>query len=90
MKTKYYAYPMKHLISMDASGKLDFPASKIAQDELAANPEFDRQTEVLLDLRDADCNLTTVDLYDSRDGRLLMQCTQGDLPRPQLSGRAVS
>ena len=64
MKTKYFAYPMKHLIIMDASGKMDFPASKIALDELAANPEFDRQTEVLLDLRDADCNLTTVDLYD--------------------------
>ena len=49
---------------MDVSGKLDLPASRHALEELAADPEFDARTEVLLDLRDVDCEMSTVDIYD--------------------------
>jgi len=42
----------------------DLPASKTALKKLAADPRFDAQTEVLLDLRDIKCELSTLDIYE--------------------------
>ena len=42
----------------------DLPASKAALKKLAADPNFDAQTEVLLDLRDVSCALSTLDIYE--------------------------
>ena len=64
MESTHRVFPLRHLIVMDLSGKLDLTASKIALKELAADPEFDAKTEVLLDLRDVDCEMSTVDIYD--------------------------
>jgi hypothetical protein len=64
MRTEHLALPLQHLIIVDASGTLDLPASKAALDKLAADPEFDSRTEVLLDLRDVDCKLSTLDIYE--------------------------
>ena len=32
--------------------------------KLAADPQFDPQTEVLLDWRDVECEMSTLDIYD--------------------------
>ena len=64
MRIRHQAFPLKHLIVCDASGSFDLSASKALLRELAADPDFDANTEVLLDLRDIDCHMSTVDLYD--------------------------
>lgn len=64
MKTKHEVFPVKHLIVMDASGSLDLDASKVALKKLAADPDFDSRSEILLDLRDVECHMSTADIYD--------------------------
>ena len=63
MKTTHKAFPFKHLIVMDASGTLDLAASQAALAKLAADPCFDSHTEVLLDMRDVECVMSTTDVY---------------------------
>ena len=58
------AYPLKNLIVMTAAGTLDLAASKAAVKILAADPDFGTQCEVLLDLRDIDCAMSTTDLFN--------------------------
>jgi hypothetical protein len=64
MKTQIKVYPLKHLIVMDASGTLDLEASKAALALLVANPGFNASDEVLLDLRDVECEVSTTDLFE--------------------------
>jgi hypothetical protein len=64
MQTRHKAFPLEHLIVVDAKGICDLPASKAALEKLAADPQFDAQTEVLLDLRDVQCELSTLDIYE--------------------------
>ena len=64
MEATHRAFPLSHLIILDASGRLDLAASRNALKDLASDPEFDAKTEVLLDLRDVDCDMSTVDIYD--------------------------
>ena len=45
-------------------GVCDLSASKAALKKLAADPQFDSQTEVLLDLRDVKCQMSTLDIYE--------------------------
>ena len=63
MKTSNEFYQAQHLFVMDASGVLDLQASKIALAKLAADPDFDSRSEVLLDLRNIQCALTTNDIF---------------------------
>ena len=55
---------MKNLILVDAQGICDLPASKAALRKLANDPSFNAQTEVLLDLRDVTCEMSTLDIYE--------------------------
>ncbi len=64
MKTTRKAYPFKDLIIMTSSGTIDLAASKVALKNLAADPEFDRHYEILLDLRDSECELSVTDVYE--------------------------
>lgn len=64
MNAKSKAYPLKNLIVMTAAGTLDLAASKAALKLLAANPDFSTRCEVLLDLRDTDCAMSTTDIFD--------------------------
>ena len=63
MKTLHKAFPLDKLIVVDAHGRLDLEGSKRMLREIAADPQFDAMTEVLLDLRDVDCEMTTLDIY---------------------------
>ena len=64
MNTRHKAFPLQHLIVVDASGILALADSKAALTKLAADPQFDARTEVLLDLRDVTCEMTTLDIYE--------------------------
>ncbi|MEP6701748.1 MAG: hypothetical protein ABJB04_02080 [Betaproteobacteria bacterium] len=64
MNTRHQAFPLQHLIVVDATGILDLAESKAALKKLAADPQFDATTEVLLDLRDVTCEMTTLDIYE--------------------------
>jgi hypothetical protein len=64
MRTTRKAFPLKDLIIMTSSGMIDLAASKIALKNLAADPEFDKHYEILLDLRDSECELSVMDVYE--------------------------
>ncbi len=64
MLTKVKSYPLKKLIVLDAYGELDLAASRIALRKLAADPDFDWRTEVLLDMRDVECHMSTIDIHE--------------------------
>src|SRR5580765_1714864 len=49
---------------MTSSGTIDLAASQSALKSLAADPEFDRHYEILLDLRSSDCELSVMDVYE--------------------------
>jgi hypothetical protein len=63
MKTLHKAFTLERLIVVDAHGRLDLEGSKRMLREIAADPQFDAMTEVLLDLRDVDCEMSTLDIY---------------------------
>jgi hypothetical protein len=63
MQTRHNVFPFQKLVVVDASGTCDLAASKAALRKLAADPAFDANKEVLLDLRDIECHLTTLDIY---------------------------
>jgi hypothetical protein len=64
MRTTRKAFPLKDLIIVTSSGTIDLVASKSTLKGLAADPEFDRQYEILLDLRDSECELSVTDVYE--------------------------
>jgi hypothetical protein len=64
VKTTRKAFPLKDLIVMTSSGTIDLAASKSALKRLAADPEFDRHYEVLLDLRNSECEMSVMDVYE--------------------------
>jgi hypothetical protein len=64
MRTTRKAFPLKDLIVMTSSGMIDLAASKSALKRLAADPEFDRHYEILLDLRDSECEMSVTDVYE--------------------------
>lgn len=64
MRTTRKAFPLKDLIVMTSSGTIDLAASKSALRRLAADPEFDRHYEILLDLRDSECEMSAMDVYE--------------------------
>ena len=64
MRSTRQAFPLKDLIVMTSSGTIDLAASKSALKKLAADPEFDRHYEVLLDLRNSECEMTVMDVYE--------------------------
>lgn len=64
MRTSRKAFPLKDLIVMTSSGKIDLDASKVALRNLAADPDFEAHYEVLLDLRDSECALSVTDVYE--------------------------
>jgi hypothetical protein len=64
MKTTRKAFPLKDLIVMTSSGTIDLAASKSALKKLAADPEFDKHYEILLDLRNSECEMSVTDVYE--------------------------
>jgi hypothetical protein len=64
MRTTRKAFPLKDLIVMTSSGTIDLAASKSALKSLAADPEFDKHYEILLDLRNSECELSVMDVYE--------------------------
>ena len=64
MITTRKAFPLKHLLTVTSSGTIDLVASKTALKSLAADPEYKASYEVLLDLRDSDCDLSLSDVFD--------------------------
>lgn len=64
MRTTRKAFPLKDLIVMTSSGTIDLVASKSALKSLAADPEFDRHYEILLALRNSECELSVADIYE--------------------------
>ena len=63
MRTARKAFPLKDLIIVTSSGTIDLVASKAALKSLAADPEFEANYEILLDLRISECELSIVDIY---------------------------
>src|SRR5258706_16286312 len=64
MKIRQNVFPPQDLIVVDAAGPLDLPGSKVALRKLAADPRFDPDMEVLIDLRDVACEMSTLDIYE--------------------------
>lgn len=64
MKTTRKAFPLKDLIVITSSGTIDLAASKSALESLAADAKFDSQYEVLLDLRDSECEMSVIDVHE--------------------------
>jgi hypothetical protein len=64
MKTEIKTFDFKHLIVLTAHGALDLVASKAALKSLVAAPGFEAITEVLLDLRDVECDLSVTDIHE--------------------------
>jgi len=64
MRTTRKAFPLKDLIVLTSSGTIDLVASKAALKSLAADPEFEARYEILLDLRDSECELSVTDVYE--------------------------
>jgi len=64
VKTTRKAFPLKHLITMTSSGTIDLVASKAALQSLAADPEFESNYEILLDLRDSECVMSIADVFE--------------------------
>ncbi len=64
MKTTRKAFPLKDLIIVTSSGTIDLAASKAALKSLAADPEYEANYEILLDLRDSECKLSVGDMYE--------------------------
>lgn len=63
MKSRNVFFQAQHLFVLDASGVLDLQASKVAMAKLAADPDFNAESEVLMDLRDIKCSLSTIDIF---------------------------
>jgi len=64
MRSSRKAFPLKDLIVMTTSGSIDFAASKTALKSLADDPEYRANYEILLDLRDSECELSLMDVYE--------------------------
>lgn len=63
MDAKIKAFPHEHLIMTTVTGAFDLSASKVALAAVEHDPSFNAQTEVLLDLREVKCTMSTVDVY---------------------------
>jgi hypothetical protein len=63
MKTEHLVLPSKELIVLTANGTLDLDESKIMIDKLVSNPEYQSHYEILMDLRDTECELTIIEIY---------------------------
>jgi hypothetical protein len=64
MRTMRKVFPPRDLITVTSSGTIDLVASKAALKSLAADPEFEANYEIFLDLRDSKCDLSVADVYE--------------------------
>lgn len=64
MRATRKAFPLKDLIVMTTSGTIDLDGSKAAFKSLAAEPEYRASYEILLDLRDSECELSPMDVFE--------------------------
>lgn len=64
MELKHHVFPTRDLIVVDASGLFDLQSSKRAIRRAVSEPEHREQFNILADLRDATCDLSTVDVYE--------------------------
>lgn len=63
MQATIKGYPLRHLMVVTANGTIDLENSKAAMKRLAADPDFDWSSEVLLDCRGIECELSTFDVF---------------------------
>jgi len=63
MKTQLNAYRLKHLTVLHATGPIDLAASKAALAGFAAGTDSAARNDVLLDLRDGECDMSTADVF---------------------------
>ncbi len=64
MKTDIKTFEFKHLIVLTAQGTLDLEASRTALRTLVTAPGFEAMSEVLLDLRQVECDLSVDDIHE--------------------------
>lgn len=64
MRSPIRTLEFKHLIVLTAQASVDLPASKAALASLAAAPGFEVCSEVLLDLRGVDCDISVTQVFN--------------------------
>lgn len=64
MSSNTKPFPLDQFILTTATGSFDLIASKSALKAVAREPGFTVQNEVLLDLRDIKCQMSTFDIYE--------------------------
>ena len=55
---------LKNHIAMTATGSFDLIGSKLLLNSLSQEPSLRAQKEILVDLRDVDCTMSTFDVYE--------------------------
>lgn len=68
MKTRHWVIHSRELIVVNAEGTLDRTASLRALRHLVSSTEHTERYEVLMDLRDAECDVSTLDVYELAAG----------------------
>ena len=64
MNTTIRTFEFKHFIVLTARGILDLAASKAALRSLVSAPDFGACSEVLLDLRDVECEMSASNIHE--------------------------
>lgn len=64
MPGKIKALPLDQFIVMTATGSFDLIASRSALKSVAREPSLNAQNEVLLDLRNIKCQMSTFDIFE--------------------------
>lgn len=64
MNTTIRTFEFKHFIVLTARGTLDLAASKAALRSLVSAPDFGACSEVLLDLRDVECEMSASNIHE--------------------------
>jgi hypothetical protein len=64
MTSRHKVFPGRELVVISATGTFDFDGFKQAVARVAADPHYENCFETLFDLRDVECELSTVDIYE--------------------------
>lgn len=64
MKPKHTVLDGKHFIKVEASGGFDLEESKRALRRLLQDPKFPEDSDIVIDLRESDCELGLADVFE--------------------------
>lgn len=64
IRVKHETLDGKEFIKARATGEFDLEASKEALRTLLAHPRFSKSCDILIDFRDAECDLSMADIYE--------------------------